>query len=278
MSLAVVRNVGRADREYKDLLPASLSTTSPSFKESAGKASKSLALIRLPYKGISSLFAWGEVLPLRKGLSDWILTQRVEVKLFSSMFNLPKFFFKQIRLIHSLINLKTQYAKGEDLPELVHGIKKVFLRSMSSLIVSLKIPLLFNKLQLIDLSQLSRSLVGKLDKSETLLTLCFTGMKLVNSAWSLEKKLKMDRMRPSLSPKTKEQILKVGSYALHFFATALVSAALFLGLPASPIVTVVLSNLSFTLALVRTSFWDKNPVQWSEPRYTDRLSFSHLPA
>lgn len=245
-----------------------------------GSASKWLSLIRLPYKGVSSLFAWGEVLPISKDLSGQILTHRAEVKLYSSTFNLPKFFFKQIRLFHACKNLKSQYEKGSDPVEMVHATKKVFLRSMSSIIAGLKVPLLLNKLQLIDLSRLSRTLASRLDKSETLLTLCLTGMKLVNSVWALEKKLKIEQMfgeRHTLSPRTKNQIFKVGSYSLHFLSTSLLSAALFLGLPVSVMFTVVLSNLSFALAIARTSVQDKTASLSKKWRFTVHLPYSQLP-
>ncbi len=322
---------------------ASLHTAAPigeasfSIKEVVERISKFLGQIRLPFKGISSLFAWAEIAPFKKGFSEWILLQRIQVKTFSSTFNLPKFFIKQIKLFHSCKNLKEQCLNDlKDPVKIALSAKKVFLKTISAVLASLKMPLLLDKLSLINLSKYSRTLAGRLDNSETLLTLALTGMKLVDSVWSLSKKLslygappglvnldghssspsamdrslgvsgthpasrsitagpledppnspnlavrRIEQSRPvnrPLTAKTKNQVYKVISNSVHLLAASCIVASLFVGLPISLVIILLLSSLSFIIAVVRVVVREKGEPLSSPGKVECRPLATRLPS
>ena len=212
-----------------------------------------LDFICLPGKGVSTLLGWSELLPMKGGFLDRIAEQRVIVKTVNSTFALPKFFTKQIEFFRSCSHLKNDFLSGCDQSKIFLDVKKVFYASIGLLIATLKMPLLLDKTNVIDLSQISRKLPDALKKSSTLLTLCLACMNLVESCWAFESFLKHRGSSAFSDNAHSSKAAKVGiklfsctvKTALAFLGTA----ALFFGWHLSPLILAGSATLSFGTSL-----------------------------
>lgn len=248
------------------------------------RISKYLDIARVPFKGVSALFAWAEAVPFKSEWADYIVGQRMSVKLISTTFNLPKFLIKVHALYQTCDDLrKTVHSQAElDMARLIKNIKNIFYKTSSLAISSIKIPLMFDKTGLIDLSKISRTLSDKLSKAENLISLSMYSMKLVNSSMALRALFKDGRAYKAgphggLSPKANMAIIKVVSNTIKIISTAASSAALFLSVYFPPVVLVALTSLSFGVSLTSKVVRHSNLI-WDAGRGSRPEGGNHLPA
>jgi hypothetical protein len=217
--------------------------------------SKYLDIFRLPFKAVSTLFTWGEVVPLKLAEAAYIAGQRQQIKTISSTFALPKFFIKQFHLYTAWNNLTATITKPEiDVAKLVGNIKQVFFKTMSSIISALKIPQLFDRTGVIDLTKISRLLPNALAKTENVFSLVVYSMKLVDSTWKLRSVLKKNLAAnggqwEGFSARAIGSMIKVGSNGIKMLSASVTTAALFFGVYVAPLAAVLLTTLSFTVSL-----------------------------
>jgi hypothetical protein len=211
----------------------------------------------LPNKVISNLLSWTEFMKLPDSWQVFLAVQRHSIKVVSTTFALPHFFIKQIKLYEACEQLKKNLTKEipAKMEKIVSDVKNVFFASISSIISTLKIPHLLHKTEVIDLSKVSRALPNVLSKTVSLFSLAFSGMKLVDTAWTLQGQFRKERA-PSLthqlshpSAKVKALYLKLGTGSLIAVSNSINAASLFLGVHINPIVSLTVATVSLTISV-----------------------------
>ncbi len=227
------------------------------FSKGADEFAKFLDNALLPNKVINNLLGWAEYMKLPDSWQVFLAVQRHSIKTVTSTFALPQFFIKQLKLYEACEDLKKNFT--QDVPakmgKVLGDVKKVFLASISSIISTLKIPQLLHKTQVIDLSKLSRMLPSVLSKTESLFSLAFSGMKLVDTAWTLQSQLQKENATLSHkfwhpSAKVKALYLKLGTGSLGAVTDSIGAASLFLGVHVNPIASMTISTISLTITVV----------------------------
>lgn len=202
---------------------------------------KRLDLTRLPSKGVSTLFGWGEIVPIShtffKGLSE----QRATIKTVNSTFVVPKFFTKQVKLTQAVISLKNDLKAGCDLNQLLLDVKKIFFFTIALLIYTLKMPLLFHKTQVVDLTEISNTLPDVLEKGQTIFMFGNAAAHFVDTAWIL---------RCGKAQSGAKIGVKLLSSTIKVSVSCMGVAALFFGFCLSPFILLTASTISFTSSLV----------------------------
>lgn len=218
----------------------------------------------LPNKVISNILSWMEKLPEHWHIS--FADQLHTIKSVSSTFVLPVFFIKQLNLYLACDHLKNIFTKKAPakLERIVAGVKKVFLAFLSSLISGLKVPQMLHKTHIIDLRKVSRLAPSILAKTVSLLSLTFSGMKLIDTASSLKGQLEKEKapLTEQLwhpSSKVKALYLKLGMNSLGAISNSISAASTFLGVYTNPFVTLTVSTISLTASVV-SKFVRNNPL------------------
>lgn len=251
------------------------------FSKGADEFAKFLGIALLPNKVISNLLGWAEWMKLPDSWQVFLAVQRHSIKVVSSTFALPRFFIKQLKLYEACEQLKNNFTQEvpAKIEKIVGDVKKVFFSSISSIISTLKIPQLLHKTQVIDLSKVSRVLPSVLSKTESLFSLAFSGMRLVDTAWTLQGQLQKENaalthklLHPSAKVKT--LYLKLGTGSLKAVSNSIGAASLFLGVHVNPIASMTLSTISLTASVVSKFLRNSSLFGLKEPK----ISVACLPA
>jgi hypothetical protein len=198
-------------------------------------------LIRMPSKGVSALFGWIELSSMKYENLANLAEQRILVKTGNSTFALPKFFLKQLKFYCACTDTqdKTIFQK----------IKRVFMSGLSLALSWIKLPMLFDKTNLIDLTQIARSLPDTLAKGATLLTLVQSGVKMAEGSWAIGSYLAQSHCAPK-SSKAIKLYIKLGSSAIKLGGATIGAAALFFNIYFAPLALISLATVSFAVSLI----------------------------
>ena len=221
-----------------------------SFFEYIDDLQNKYAYIRLPLKGVALLFKWLERAPFAYETQAFIAMQRRVVKTTDSTFGLPNFIIKQIKFYQSC----TQLAKQRN----IDRIKKVVRSALGLTVSAIKMPLLLDKTDVIDLSKISRRLPSDLDLAGSLLTMILSGSKLIENSWSMASYL----AKPGatlLSRKGGKLAFGLGTTGIEFATASFGAAALLLNLYIPSFVLILLATASFAASLFNKLFLCQNP-------------------
>ncbi len=253
------------------------------FFRSVKKFGEQLDFIRLPNKVISTLFRWTEYIPLPSQLLSFFADRYHSIKEVTSTFAIPKFFIKQAKLFEACYHLQSRWsAQGfARLDKIVKDIKNFFFSFLSATIATIKLPQILDKTRIIDLNRISRALPSILAKSECLLSLGLSSMKVIDTTWTLRSQLKRENRsladwKWNSSPTVTKTLLKLGSNSLTVISNSISAAALFLGRHVNPLVSLVVSTISISAALF-SKVACHSKLTGKDSRCADKAYFS-LPA
>jgi hypothetical protein len=217
-------------------------------------------------KVASTVLDWMKLLPLSDGLLSLIANRRHMIKSVTSLFNLPKFFVKQIRRYEVCSELKERLTSNiQRLHQWVDNVKKIFFTALSTIIAGLKLPRLLDKAGIIDLSKISRMLSTRLARGACLCSLVLCSMKFVDTAWTLRSHLKKEHASPKWdvwhpSRRLTRTILKLGSNSIKLLAHSLSAAVLFLGWYSNPLVFVTVSTATLGFSFATKTSRDRKSI------------------
>ena len=212
-----------------------------------------VSLLFLPGKIVYTLISWGSLMPLPSDALAAMATRQKALKAVNSTFELPKFLAKQIKLYEAYADYQDARACCREFGyDLAIKTKNVFCAFLEVTLSALKIPLLFNKTHLIDLSKISTRLPTSLSYGTTVLSLGVSGIKFSDSAWELGVLVKEGQPKDikNFSQKKIRSIAKVASNSIKLASSGLSAGVLFMGWCISPLFLVSVSTISFAVSLV----------------------------
>jgi hypothetical protein len=208
--------------------------------------------IRLSLRGVSTFFAWTEIVPMSKELKKFMMSRQVLVKNISSSFSIPKFLISQIKLGEACERLyKNLACQQVNLYNAGQSAKKVVLSIIASAISTITLSLFLDRANLIDLGKILRMLPDKLAKGKNLLTFGLTSMSLIENIrtlWDQGGEVATEKRMPI---QTVKSIVKISSDSFNLFSIAIAAAVLFLGVHTGPLVSALLSSASFSLSVTK---------------------------
>lgn len=223
----------------------------------ADKFGTYLGLACLPFKGLVTLFSWGEVLPLKPDILNLIATQRKTMKSITTTFKVPKFFLTESSVVQTCANFRRTVSATPppDQSTLVEKVKETSSQILKGSITLLKFPAVLDKTGMINISYFPSFLTsGLFGTVVDTLSLVDNGAGLLDSIGKLRSVFRKtagpdEAAQKELAQKKTKAVIKVTSGSLKLLSATL-SAPLTLFAPViAPVVLLMISSLSFVLKL-----------------------------